>query len=205
MLRFTFFGATCSAILTGLGILPTPSTEELPDFSLSAISLPEQPTLLADLTEIRFSLPEIGNQVEERITGVVSAPEPNKPQLPEVVEKASVTAPVSASGIVHFELDMIELDAEAKAALDAFSANLLADNSTKIEIFGHTDLTGSEDYNSILGLRRANQVATYLIERGVGEDRIHRIVSWGEASPVVKTEAPTRENRRVNIAMVHNI
>ena len=161
--------------------------------------------MLADLTEIRFTLPEIGKQVEERVTGVFSPPEPNKPQLPEVAEKTPVTAPVSATGIVHFAFNTDELDAEAKAALDAFSAKFLTDDSTKIEIFGHTDLTGTEDYNSVLGLRRANQVATYLIENGVGEDRIDRVVSWGETSPVVKTETAARENRRVNIALVHNI
>jgi len=204
MFRFGFFGATCSAILTGLGVLPSPSNDDIPDFSIAAISLPEQPQLLASLTQISVDLPELGKQVEERVLQVFSKPELDAPQLPDVEERTAFTTTSSAAGIVHFGLDMAELDTEAQAMLDKFSAILLADETTKIEIVGHTDLTGGEDYNSILGLRRANQVASYLTEIGISQDRIERIVSWGETSPVIKTEEATRENRRVNIAIVQN-
>lgn len=205
MFRIVFFGATCSAILTGLGILPTPTSDDLPDFSLAAVSLPEQPALLDDLAQVGVDLPELSKQVEERVLRVFSNPALDAPELPEAVDKAAVSTVSTDDGIVHFGLDLAELDTEAQAQLDKFSAMLLADETAKIEIFGHTDLTGAEDYNSLLGLRRANQVAMYLTENGISKDRIERIVSWGETSPVVETEAASRENRRVNIAIVHNI
>ncbi|MDA8586653.1 OmpA family protein [Rhodobacteraceae bacterium] len=205
MLRFAFFGATCGAIMMGMGLLPKPASESLPDFTLSNISIPDQPTLLVNISEARLNLPELGRQIEERVSRVFSNPDVDEPQLPEVVERTAVTIPASASGIVHFELNKAELDAGAKAQLDDFAAKLANNQTSKIEIFGHTDLTGPEAYNDGLGLRRAAQVAAYLAVTGIDPDRITLVTSKGETSPVVKTEEASRENRRVTIATVHNI
>ena len=64
---------------------------------------------------------------------------------------------------VFFAFDKNELSDEAREALDAFAEVMKAENKDiYIEIQGHTDGTGSEDYNLELGFKRAESVMKYL-------------------------------------------
>ena len=68
-------------------------------------------------------------------------------------------------------------------------------------VAGHTDNTGSEDYNYVLGQRRASSVAQYMI-REQGIDPIHvSTVSYGESNPLAENSMPEgrRRNRRIEI------
>lgn len=69
---------------------------------------------------------------------------------------------------------------------------------TMIEVGGHTDTTGSEEYNLRLSTRRAEAVRTALINEGLQPARI-RTVGYGESRPISSNHAT---NRRVEIVVV---
>ena len=71
---------------------------------------------------------------------------------------------------------------------------------TLIRVEGHTDSTGSEDYNMNLSGRRAEAVKNLLLQRGVASTRIETM-AFGESSPIASndTEAGRMQNRRVEI------
>lgn len=217
MFRFAFFVCTCFAIVMGAGLIPKPTAENFSEFSMPEISLPEQPALLEEFAEISIDLPEMGKRFEERLTQLI--PRPSKdvkssnkvrssaeaPQLPVPSEKTDVA--VSAASIAHtvtFDLNEANLDAQAQAQLDEFVAWLAANPKHDLQIFGHTDLTGPEPYNDALGKSRAEQVASYLIAKGISSERISLVKSYGETRPLIATEETLRENRRVKVATVQN-
>lgn len=97
---------------------------------------------------------------------------------------------------VTFAFDSSVLDATARKALDT-QVKWLKDNpGAKMTIVGHTDLVGSQRYNSGLGLRRARAVLRYLSRNGISRKRLAAISSRGELEPVVNTEERERRNRR---------
>ena len=72
--------------------------------------------------------------------------------------------------------------------------------NTLVRVEGHTDSTGSDDYNMDLSNRRAAAVRNLLTSRGVDDSRID-VVGYGESMPVATndTEAGRQKNRRVEI------
>jgi outer membrane protein OmpA-like peptidoglycan-associated protein len=106
---------------------------------------------------------------------------------------------------VRFGLDSSQLSADAKAALDAVAAKLKADNQgVYIEIQGHTDGTGSAEWNSALGAQRAESVMRYLnIQGGLPLHRMNTI-SYGETKPVAdnNTRDGRAKNRRVVLVVL---
>jgi outer membrane protein OmpA-like peptidoglycan-associated protein len=75
-------------------------------------------------------------------------------------------------------------------------------DKTIIEVAGHTDSTGSADYNRQLSQRRATSVADYLVSRGVGQARI-MTAAGGEEHPIASnaTEQGRSANRRVEVTL----
>jgi outer membrane protein OmpA-like peptidoglycan-associated protein len=106
---------------------------------------------------------------------------------------------------VQFGFDKYELSDEAKAAIDAFAAKVKEKNSNVyIEIQGHTDNIGSEQYNLKLGYKRAEKVMRYLnMEQGFALHRMN-VTSYGEYKPLVdnSTRDGRSENRRVAIVVM---
>ena len=64
-----------------------------------------------------------------------------------------------------------------------------------VEIIGHTDSIGSQEYNQVLSERRAASVKAYLVERGVPAERIS-VQGYGESRPRATND--TVEGRRLN-------
>lgn len=104
----------------------------------------------------------------------------------------------------HFPLNRHELSKEAKSELDEFVEHLKADDkNVYLEIQGHTDATGTPDYNMRLGEERAEAVRLYLNQKGVALNRMGTI-SYGETAPVDsnKTKIGRSKNRRVVIVVL---
>lgn len=104
-------------------------------------------------------------------------------------------------GDVRFGFDKASLSAEAQAALDRFAEQLLQENrGVYVEIQGHTDSVGSEDYNEELGLERAEAVRRYL--NRAHDFPLHRmnVISYGESEPIA--DNATREGRSQNRRVV---
>ena len=82
--------------------------------------------------------------------------------------------------------------------------NLMKDNSgMTVEISGHTDATGPNDYNMWLSEWRAKAVATYLIQKSIEKERIS-VVFFGETKPADtnETKEGRGKNRRVEFKIV---
>jgi peptidoglycan-associated lipoprotein len=103
---------------------------------------------------------------------------------------------------VHFPYDSFVLDSGAKSTLKSNADTLKAKNSLKIQVEGHCDQRGGIQYNIALGEKRANAVRKYLMDLGVGGDRITTI-SFGKERPVDPgtTEDAYAKNRRANFVV----
>jgi outer membrane protein OmpA-like peptidoglycan-associated protein len=100
-----------------------------------------------------------------------------------------------------FGFDSWDLSEDAKAVLDKFVEMLIAqDKGVYLEIQGHTDSTGEEDWNLILGKRRADAVMEYLHKKY--SIPLHRmeVISYGSSAPV--GDNSTREGRAQNRRVV---
>lgn len=101
-----------------------------------------------------------------------------------------------------FKFDSFELGPEVKAALDTFVQKLVEENrGIYLEIQGHTDSTGEESYNLLLGKKRAEAVMEYFYKQY--RIPLHRmqVISFGSSAPLAdnKTRDGRAENRRVEI------
>ena len=104
---------------------------------------------------------------------------------------------------VLFDFDSSALRDEARAELNR-AADILAprDDIILIEVAGHTDSIGTEEYNQDLSVRRAQAVADYLVQNGVSRDRL-RVVGFGETRPKAPNDTPA--NRQLNRRVVLSI
>ena len=103
---------------------------------------------------------------------------------------------------VLFDVDKDTLKPAAREKLARMSGILAAHLDLKIEIEGHTDSTGSEEYNQRLSERRAESVRTYFGQQGIGQ-AIVSAVGFGESRPVATngTAEGRQQNRRVEIIL----
>jgi outer membrane protein OmpA-like peptidoglycan-associated protein len=106
------------------------------------------------------------------------------------------------SGIT-FAYDSSDVQPEFRRTLDQVAATLGEYNQTYIDVYGHTDSTGSDAYNQALSERRALSVADYLAGHGVQQARI-ATRGYGETQPVASndTDDGRAANRRVEIKIV---
>lgn len=105
---------------------------------------------------------------------------------------------------VKFSFNKSDLSDEAKQALDAFADGLKSQNkNVYVEIQGHTDNIGGDDYNLKLGEARAEAVRRYLSTKGIALHRMS-VISYGETSPVSdnKTKEGRAQNRRVVLVVL---
>ena len=101
---------------------------------------------------------------------------------------------------VNFGFNVAELTPQARAVLDEQIAILEKEPDIKVEIVGHTDSIGTEEYNKVLSEKRATVVKEYLISQGITPDRLEA-VGYGESLPIDtnwKSEGRAK-NRRVEL------
>jgi peptidoglycan-associated lipoprotein len=97
----------------------------------------------------------------------------------------------------HFALDSAQIGDDQKSVLQKDSDWMKRWSSTKVMVEGHADSRGTAEYNLALGERRATAVRDYLVNLGIGADRI-TVVSKGKESPICTEEAEScwSQNRR---------
>lgn len=98
---------------------------------------------------------------------------------------------------VYFEYDSDAIRADAQAALEKKVPLLAANPAVKLQIAGHCDNRGTDEYNLALGRRRAEMVKRFLTDRGIDASRIETI-SFGAERPAVQGEGEDvwSKNRR---------
>lgn len=110
------------------------------------------------------------------------------------------TLRVNFDSDILFDVDSAVLSVAARDELDRFAQVMLDYPKTAILVQGHTDSSGSEEYNQRLSLRRAETVQNHLLLREVDPSRI-AAVGYGEGYPVADnaTAEGRALNRRVSI------
>ena len=148
--------------------------------------------------------------------------EPARDSLPETVpgsETGPVSKPKPSKGTtdpdeyfvlnsILFGFDSSELDDEAKSEMERVFDVMRQHPEIKLELTGHTDAVGSEEYNRRLSDQRAQSIALYLIGKGIQASRI-KVTSAGETAPIARnmyedgSDSPDgrRLNRQVSIKL----
>ena len=130
----------------------------------------------------------------------------NMSELAGYDDSYGVQGPVAEPGeplsvrVFYFDFDSSQVRQGDYQAINAHADFLLANQESMISLEGHTDQTGTREYNIALGEQRAISVAKMMQIKGVPESQI-QIVSYGEEKPVSQgnDEYALSQNRRVEI------
>jgi peptidoglycan-associated lipoprotein len=103
---------------------------------------------------------------------------------------------------VYFEFDRYDLSAETKEMLKAHASWLKTNPHTNVEVEGHGDDRGTNEYNLALGAKRSENVGRYLVDLGITANRVSTI-SYGEELPLCKeqNESCWAKNRRAHFVV----
>lgn len=103
---------------------------------------------------------------------------------------------------IHFDFDKYDIRPGDVEILNGNSALLKKFPNVKIQIEGHCDERGTNEYNLALGERRANSTKKYLVSLGIAADRISTI-SYGEEKPMDPghNEEAWTKNRRAHFVI----
>lgn len=96
------------------------------------------------------------------------------------IDGASISADLE---MIHFDYDSYEIKPEFATILDGHAGWLASNGTVNVQVEGHTDERGTEEYNVALGQRRADAVREYLAAKGVDAARISTI-SYGKQRPL---------------------
>jgi outer membrane protein OmpA-like peptidoglycan-associated protein len=101
---------------------------------------------------------------------------------------------------VLFDTGSANLKPATREKLAKVAGILLAHRGLKLQVEGHTDSVGAEDYNQRLSENRAASVRTYLVDSGIASNAIGT-AGFGETMPVASNDTPTgrQQNRRVEL------
>lgn len=106
---------------------------------------------------------------------------------------------------VLFAYNMADLGSSAQSSLSKLVGILNAYPDTYIQVIGHTDSKGTDEYNQTLSEKRATSVTTYLRNNGIANGRLTAI-GKGETDPIAgnETDEERAMNRRVEFVIVAN-
>ena len=102
-----------------------------------------------------------------------------------------------------FEFNKFNVGPKAQGYLDEIVDWLVANPKVNVEIGGHTDGIGSQEYNQKLSEQRAKTVYNYLVEHGVNKNRLS-YKGYGKLEPIAdnSTESGRQQNRRVELKII---
>ncbi|MGN6448045.1 MAG: OmpA family protein [Brucella intermedia] len=101
---------------------------------------------------------------------------------------------------ITFDTDQDQVKSQFYPTLNSVAIVLRKFNQTLVDVYGHTDSTGSVSHNQALSQRRAASVASYLGSQGI-DPRRFAVIGYGASQPVAINATPEgrAQNRRVEI------
>lgn len=156
----------------------------------------QQPPMQTQPTMIELDNSRLSNALREG-----DIPEENRDQLswlPKRPPQGMQFTSTSELQAVYFEFDKFSLTSQARNILNSNAAWLKDHPEISVQLAGHCDERGTEEYNQVLGENRAISVKKYLVTLGIDSDRVFTI-SYGETMPANPghTEEAWAQNRRV--------
>jgi outer membrane protein OmpA-like peptidoglycan-associated protein len=118
------------------------------------------------------------------------------------VERVGEGIKITFSSGILFDVDKSNLKDPYKGELSQLATILNKYDDTNILLAGHTDATGSDEYNLDLSRRRAGSVANYLASQNVNRARF-TTEGYGKTDPIASNETAEgrSQNRRVEVAI----
>ncbi|SHK45390.1 Outer membrane protein beta-barrel domain-containing protein [Roseomonas rosea] len=129
--------------------------------------------------------------------------QPRPAPVAAIAPAAPAAAPAPArTYLVFFDFDRADLTDRARQIIADAAQAVTSTGTTRIEVAGHADRSGTPQYNQRLSMRRAEAVAAELSRRGIARNQMS-IQAFGESRPLVATADGVREpqNRRVEIVL----
>jgi outer membrane protein OmpA-like peptidoglycan-associated protein len=141
----------------------------------------------------------IGNYMDKQ------AAEMQKDLEGATVERVGEGIKITFDSGLLFAVNSSELTPSSKDNLNKLSGILNKYDDTNILVEGHTDNTGTEEYNQKLSELRASSVESYLTQNSVSGSRI-TAKGYGELQPVADntSDSGRAQNRRVEVAIYAN-
>ena len=120
-----------------------------------------------------------------------------------VIDVQGMILSVSTSFLTEYDFDKSDIKSEYTQNLNELAEYMKDNPGAKIEIGGHTDYVGTDEYNMVLSGRRAMAVKNYLVDRGVKQDKVE-IKKYGESAPIASnSSSSTRKyNRRIEFKVL---
>lgn len=132
-----------------------------------------------------------------------STPGPAGPPTTGDAEAVRAALVADLGNVIHFDYDQDAIKPEDRPILDRKADILRVNPSLRIRISGHADDRGSDEYNLVLGNKRALSAKQYLMGKGIDGGRID-VTSFGEERPVDPAENETAwaKNRRAEFEII---
>jgi peptidoglycan-associated lipoprotein len=146
------------------------------------------------------------NPSEERVGGgtMLAKVDPSNSAGRQMDEIRAEQAASSAAGLrdVYFAYDSWTVSEEGRQALSRDAEWIKSNPSALIKVEGHCDERGTTAYNLVLGEKRAKAARNYLVELGVGANRLS-VVSYGKERPSCSEHAEScyQQNRRGHLVL----
>ena len=108
-------------------------------------------------------------------------------------------------GNITFKTDSADINSSFYSVLNSVAKVLNKYSNSTVMVSGHTDSTGSAEYNLDLSRERANSVASYLQGQGVKSSRFE-VLGLGSSNPIASNDTANgrAQNRRVEIKIIPN-
>lgn len=149
------------------------NTETLPPLTSDEVMLAVEAEQSDENTIAQIQLTETDSSASEEVAEIIP--------LPETLQ-------------FHFALNEYELHDDDLVEIGMHAKYLASHPEMKLKIVGHTDKSGSVEYNQRLAMKRADHVAKILVQQGVMPERIS-VYSQGESQPIAGLDHAIRDRR----------
>ena len=143
-------------------------------------------------------------EAKQQPSKAIPPTKPSQTSSLEALQKGTLGKGADATPLrdINFDFDRYDVRPDMRDILKGHAAWLKANAQVRVEVEGHCDERGNNEYNLALGAKRAESVKRYLIDLGISQDRLSTI-SYGEELPTCKeqNEACWTKNRRAHFVV----